>query len=510
MKHFTSFFLCISSIVLQAQEWSPLFSNELSSYSLGNSELFTHSIRIDHVEESGSDSLLALNTVIKKCGDCPVITSDYCFDMDSAYFANQPQFLQRYILKDVSGNWLFMDPDTFLIVPHALIGESWIFASGDEEILATVTEIVEIDVIGEMDSVKVIALSNGRQIQLSKMHGLLLFPDTESELDYHLKGIRERGLGQHDLSFEEVFDFNTGDVFFFHSYDGSSEGTSSNLIRRDVVNVVTGVDMVTVDYHETFYSMQGNMWGIFTEYSWENDVTIEYSKDLFWPLNDFKGGAYAYNGTGSITSLGFLENLLLEGLQVSQLRTDSSNGLSSIYFNGNLALVDPETFLYGFTNDSIGYFCKPFEDTDDLSYQEDFGIPTASLSYSKGLGITSRGAWLGLYTTEARLAGAVKDGDTTGIYFDAEEILAMNIHEAPMPLLLRVFPNPATDRITIHTSASGHDSKLEVIDQYGRVVITAPVKSMATDIDVSGLARGLYQLRWINGGNAVSQKLVVN
>jgi hypothetical protein len=67
--------------------------------------------------------------------------------------------------------------------------------------------------------------------------------------------------------------------------------------------------------------------------------------------------------------------------------------------------------------------------------------------------------------------------------------------------VFEVFPNPATDKITIKTTGKG---TLEILNTLGQVVIT----QMATgtnEINIAKLAKGVYSVRF----NGVSQKLVV-
>jgi hypothetical protein len=64
-----------------------------------------------------------------------------------------------------------------------------------------------------------------------------------------------------------------------------------------------------------------------------------------------------------------------------------------------------------------------------------------------------------------------------------------------------VFPNPATEKVTIKTTGKG---TLEILNTLGQVVIT----QMATgtnEINIAKLAKGVYSVRF----NGVSQKLVV-
>jgi hypothetical protein len=64
-----------------------------------------------------------------------------------------------------------------------------------------------------------------------------------------------------------------------------------------------------------------------------------------------------------------------------------------------------------------------------------------------------------------------------------------------------VFPNPATDKITIRTIGLG---TLEILNTVGQTVITQSANEH-NEINVSKLAKGVYTIKF----NGVSQKLVI-
>jgi hypothetical protein len=64
-----------------------------------------------------------------------------------------------------------------------------------------------------------------------------------------------------------------------------------------------------------------------------------------------------------------------------------------------------------------------------------------------------------------------------------------------------VFPNPATDKVTIKTIGTGN---LEILNTVGQVIITQP-STETNEINISKLAKGVYTVKF----NGVSQKLVV-
>jgi len=66
--------------------------------------------------------------------------------------------------------------DTFQLISNAVLDQTWIFNIGNGT-SATVAEINEINVLGQLDSVKTILLDSGEEILLSKNFGLFKFPD---------------------------------------------------------------------------------------------------------------------------------------------------------------------------------------------------------------------------------------------------------------------------------------------------------------------------------------------
>ena len=82
-----------------------------------------------------------------------------------------------------------------------------------------------------------------------------------------------------------------------------------------------------------------------------------------------------------------------------------------------------------------------------------------------------------------------------GVYRTTEPVIVANEPEAPQPseATLRVYPNPATDRITVEVNRLDEDVVL--YDLLGRAVRRARLVSGSASVDVSSLAAGLYILR---------------
>jgi hypothetical protein len=80
----------------------------------------------------------------------------------------------------------------------------------------------------------------------------------------------------------------------------------------------------------------------------------------------------------------------------------------------------------------------------------------------------------------------------------------------PASRAFAVYPNPATDRLSITTDGKGYD--LHVMDLQGRVILTHRLIGMETDVPVNGLQRGyyLYSITDKHGKLQQSGKLILN
>ena len=79
--------------------------------------------------------------------------------------------------------------------------------------------------------------------------------------------------------------------------------------------------------------------------------------------------------------------------------------------------------------------------------------------------------------------------------------------EAARALALRIYPNPATARATVETAAP---TRVTVLDLAGRTVRVADAAQRRHELELSGLAAGLYLVRAVGAdGTAAVQRLAV-
>jgi tetrahydromethanopterin S-methyltransferase subunit F len=79
---------------------------------------------------------------------------------------------------------------------------------------------------------------------------------------------------------------------------------------------------------------------------------------------------------------------------------------------------------------------------------------------------------------------------------------------------MQLYPNPANDMVYIHApdDVSSID-KITIVDLQGRVILVKKNPSLdagVSEIDVSGISNGIYQVRITSGKTTKNLKLIVN
>lgn len=98
-------------------------------------------------------------------------------------------------------------------------------------------------------------------------------------------------------------------------------------------------------------------------------------------------------------------------------------------------------------------------------------------------------------------------GDT--VPYLAETILISGIHETSGSTGLELFPNPASERLTVIVDqAFTGDAKLDIVDANGRTVLTRTLKDRTTNLDIKSLGTGAYTVRVIAEGHKRSLPFV--
>ena len=71
---------------------------------------------------------------------------------------------------------------------------------------------------------------------------------------------------------------------------------------------------------------------------------------------------------------------------------------------------------------------------------------------------------------------------------------------------LSVYPNPATNAVTINFPADSYRDdeagEIQIVNLFGQIVYSEKLNALQTHVDVSSFAAGMYVIRWNIGENA--------
>ena len=81
--------------------------------------------------------------------------------------------------------------------------------------------------------------------------------------------------------------------------------------------------------------------------------------------------------------------------------------------------------------------------------------------------------------------------------------------ETTQDISLKVFPNPASERVTISHDGQWKDASVSLYDAVGKSVYTARFTSNTLDINIGHLAKGVYFVKVQDGKKETTIKLIV-
>ena len=159
------------------------------------------------------------------------------------------------------------------------------------------------------------------------------------------------------------------------------------------------------------------------------------------------------------------------------------------YLNSFFDLVDRHITLFAFYGSCIMAPC---------------GIDTISLGF-----LSPDSYSLDYYLVDACIPSA---GDSIVYYenilFDVKKAVGI---EVAYDEIFSVYPNPASDRIYIQTSADIRNFKTELYNINGqRIIVKDFSNTNKAEFDISYLPKGIYLLRLSWNGNTTNKKIIIN
>lgn len=254
-----------------AQHWAPLRAGHLAHYATNGGTRLADVARTVYTDSLNAvpDTLhLHLNRIVTPCYACPYDTLQDSPQAPNgqwrAALAYQPHFLGRTATALPGGHWWLHGPGAVCIWAEADVGDSWLMDTA-ANITATITGYDTATVLGQLDSLKTISLSNGGTVGLSRSRGVVQWHI--DSLDYRLVGweneLTGQVLGVKWPRFADVFTAQPGDTLytrFAEAYgDPGAQTETHNCSVIQSIMVSSDTIYTTVETH--WEQFNGNGWG---------------------------------------------------------------------------------------------------------------------------------------------------------------------------------------------------------------------------------------------------------
>ena len=491
MRVLALLFFCLS-LSANAQNWALLNPAYKYNYSNDGTDTISNQVFVTHIDTLGPDSFrYELNRIAERCQGCT--TTSLSCDPVSGILDGRPQVLGGTMLRTSDQTYL-LDPDTLVVRPLDATGSTWPSISGG---LATVTYAHDTTLFGIADSVKEVSFADGRSLLLSKSFGLLEYAGaTESHVLIGHQGTVP--LGVHYPEIIDFFDYQPGDVL---QYQGGEQGYDGicyhSLSFTRKYTVLSRTDLVG----RTDYTLRR----VYNWYSFETAPCIGGAGQGVDTL--ILGVEHAH-----WTSDNFFANAWLNNHWPDALATMPMNSGQSEYGDGEEAFIwktrlnaDGQVLLETQPGSPGSFPEWPSANRcwDDSLYWRDIGYAYLN-RYVEGVGFDTAYVFAFEHTGWIDLMGYSLNGVDHGTII-ADDIILGAHQQAVTHTPLIIYPNPATDLITVEGTQPGE--AMSILDATGRSVLTREATYTRESVAVGQLPAGMYMIRC--GSGAMPHRFII-
>jgi hypothetical protein len=122
-------------------------------------------------------------------------------------------------------------------------------------------------------------------------------------------------------------------------------------------------------------------------------------------------------------------------------------------------------------------------------------------------GIIPAYTWTSLPVTSNETQFTVPAGSAVVVKFIYRMGNSVNDHSGKNKHFLNLYPNPASDKMTMRTDMTGH-SVISVYNLQGQLLLQQQVQQGKTDIDIRELAKGVYIVRLTGNAGAEAGRFI--
>lgn len=487
------FFCLLTAPKLRSQSWQPVVAGNIYNYRLNSTPVTLSSVWSDSVKTSAT----YLNKITTVCDTCSNIhLSGFVFD--SLYvWSKTCGFLQHSIRDLGNASFYFKGPRSFLLKLNMPLNAWWLFDTAHSVQAKIIGSNIQI-ILSVPDSVRTVLLSTNDTIIVSKDHGIIKFPKPGSPgQSYSLAGIEGLGLGYSLPKFTNFFSFNAGDVFQYETINDNYTSFPPYFDRGVEKRTILSKQIIgdTLRYQVRLVRADSAWLGAnAAACSFTNTTaTIDYIDSVSHFTNLYPKQKVSFNNYFTFT---FLDSLISDvecQLGINN-RLTKKMGVSCPSYMPNAA--DPYglavstysiTDLYVATNHNLIFGREAKEQlgiTTELFYDFDFLKSNCLSAYRTG-------------------------GDSSGtILSDAAILQTLSVKELSNDLHLLVYPNPASNDVTIRSSGA-FTGTLTIYNGFGETALQQKLNDQTNHISIESLSNGVYLLMIESGSSKQIKKLVI-
>ncbi|NCA76246.1 MAG: T9SS type A sorting domain-containing protein [Alphaproteobacteria bacterium] len=468
--------LCSLPGILFAQSWQNICSPGTTFYS--------NSDTVENIKAFRLDSTLVLPGQDTACYSYRTIRDS--LNMFNCLDTTGGSVLGEKVILTHDGWYYFFNrnDDTIRINTASTTGQSWRFCnlSGGGYVTATVNSLTVEQVLGQSDQVKLITLQaknqsganishplNDQPFKLSQHYGLVTFYDVyflpEQVRFYSLEGKSTPPMGAQDFGWRDVYDFSVGDQFH---YEGHIDDMGGMADTKTIMNVIgkTGNGTDSVDYiFERCRRMEAAPPpGVTTLH---DTILIRYNflaLDTITPFTPLPG------------------ELSVSSTTLPDQIANRYSRRSKDFNNRQVKAIEYDSYNFGITLPT----CWSNSLWEYWHLEE----------YAPGLGLTHNQTlemWSG---SQESLVWFNRSGETWGtpVAPDCQTLVGIEDHPIGVQPIVTVFPNPASDKITVTPTGSAIDAAtgFSLYNLQGKQVLYANLNHDVISIATDFLPRGIY------------------
>ncbi|MBP6334741.1 MAG: T9SS type A sorting domain-containing protein [Bacteroidia bacterium] len=464
-----------------AEDWSCFPLNQKSYYQFSRNSLTSVDMFIqDSIRVNGLDTVLYFKTKIQNPG------AESCRN-EIIEFDNSQQSFNAYVMDSltVRDDTLFYSLYTLKIyfLHRAQPGQSWTMQTFGP-VTITCDSIISEIIFGQPDSVKYYHTSGAlpnQYIRLSKRYGFLDFMPFFDFISggyptpFHLVGLEDSNnqFGYSPPLFSDFLPYQAGDLLRWDyradrfPWTGNFNFTFCDSITQVMVypdSLIYIYDRTEIDSGNNVSYLPGQV----RKFKPENFVNLLKS-----PPNDY--GLSDQNAAGGLNDAGLYNSYTYYiGYDTIQMNDWIER---KYYFANGFLTLDTMCHIYSVVNGN--------EDAYEFNTHQGLVKETYYAQYR-----------VDNYT----LVGARLGGVTYGNPFFTVGI------ESVEDASVKIFPNPCTEMLKIHTSAERF-RRAELLDMCGRVLLSMDLIEDNSVLNVSALPKGIYLLR-LEGDRSVMEKII--